>query len=147
MIFYVVNKSNRRGATLGKFYGRAVHTETVDLDALSEHMNKHNCPYSKGQIKGLLTDMVSCVKELVLDGGAVTIPNLGIFSCGLRTEGAETSEEFTSANIKRTRLLCRPHGDMRMAHLLKSKGFGLKKVKKYNPEDVEPDPNPDENQP
>ena len=144
MIFYTVIQSNRKGATKDKYYGRSVHTETIDLDALADHMCKHNCPYSKGQIKGLITDMVSCLKELVLEGNSVKIPNLGIFSCGLRTKGSLTSEEFDSSNILATRLLCRPTGELRKKQLLKDKKFGLKKVKLCDSSNVEPEPDPDE---
>jgi len=31
-------------------------------------MSNHNTPFSKGAIKGMLTDMVVCIKELLLEG-------------------------------------------------------------------------------
>ena len=48
----------------GKYYARPVVTETIGIDKLAEHMASHNTPFSKGAIKGLLTDMVSCVKAV-----------------------------------------------------------------------------------
>ena len=47
-------------------------------------MSDHNSPYSAGMIKGVLTDMVVCIKELLLDGKSVKIDDLAIFSVGLR---------------------------------------------------------------
>ena len=58
-------------------------------------MSKHNSPYSSGVIKGVLTDMVDCIKELLLDGKSVKIDDLAIFGVGIRSKAAETLEEFS----------------------------------------------------
>ena len=52
----------------GLWYARPVIEETFDIEKLAKHMSNHNTPYSSGVIKGVLTDMVSCTKELILDG-------------------------------------------------------------------------------
>ncbi len=39
-------------------------------------MSNHNTPYSSGVIKGVLADMVSCTKELILDGKNVKLDEL-----------------------------------------------------------------------
>ena len=70
------NKNKTIKEAYGKYYARPVVTETIGIDELAEHMASHNTPFSKGAIKGLLTDMVSCVKELVLQNKAVKIDNL-----------------------------------------------------------------------
>ncbi len=77
-----------------KFYARAVQDRTVDFDALVNHMAEHNSPYSRGVISGVLTDMLDCVKELVLDGKAVRLGDLGLFSIRLKSTGALTVEDF-----------------------------------------------------
>ena len=64
-------------------YARAIVTENVDLTALSKHMANHNSPYSAGVIKGVLTDMVSCIKELILEGKSVKVDDLAIFTAGI----------------------------------------------------------------
>lgn len=46
-------------------------------------MSNHNTPYSSGVIKGVLADMVSCTKELILDGKNVKLDDLAIFSVGI----------------------------------------------------------------
>ena len=82
-------------------------------------MASHNTPFSKGAIKGMITDMVSCVKELTLQGFAVKIDDLAIFSCGIRNKkGAETEEEFTAANnISGVKLRARATGVLRNSNL------------------------------
>ena len=107
------NKNKTIKEAYGKYYARPVVTETIGIDELAEHMASHNTPFSKGAIKGLLTDMVSCVKELVLQNKAVKIDNLAIFSIGIRNkEGAASEKEFTIAkNIEGFRLRARGTGE------------------------------------
>ena len=90
-------KDNRKPDEDPKFYARAVQDRTVDFDALVSHMAEHNSPYSRGVISGVLTDMLDCVKELVLDGKAVRLGDLGLFSVGLKSTGALTVEDFKPA--------------------------------------------------
>ena len=88
--------------------------KTIELDALAEHMSNHNTPYSKGAIKGMLTDMVACIKELLLEGKNVKIADLAIFSLGIKNNGGAVSEEaFTvSKNIKGVKLRARATGEL-----------------------------------
>ena len=60
LIKLVKNKNKTIKEAYGKYYARPVVTETIGIDELAEHMASHNTPFSKGAIKGLLTDMVSC---------------------------------------------------------------------------------------
>lgn len=65
MILYTLKKyvNEKLSAAYGKFFAYPVVTQTYGLDELAEHMESHNTPFSKGAIKGMLTDMVSCVRE------------------------------------------------------------------------------------
>ena len=98
----------------GKWFAKNVVEETVDLDALSEHMSSHNSPYSKGVIKGLLTDMISCIKELLLEGKNVKIDDLAIFSLGIKNKVmADKEEDFSVAkNISGVKLKARATGEL-----------------------------------
>ena len=98
----------------GKWFAKNVVEETIDLDALAEHMSHHNSPYSKGVIKGLLTDMIACIKELLLEGKNVKIDDLAIFSLGIKNkEMALKEEDFTvSKNISGVKLKARATGDL-----------------------------------
>ena len=81
-------------------------------------MSKHNSPYSSGVIKGVLTDMVDCIKELLLDGKSVKIDDLAIFGVGIRSKAAETLEEFSlEKNITGMRLKARATGNLSTTNL------------------------------
>lgn len=119
MIRYKLYQDKRNSsATFGYWYGRAAIDETIGLEKLAEHMANHNTPYSQGCIYGVLRDMVACIKELVVDGKAVKIDDLAIFSAGLTTSGAKTASDFTAAaNIRSVRLRARATGKLRTATL------------------------------
>ena len=112
-IFYrkFQNKSKNEKMN-GKWYARTVTLgKTVELADLAEHMAQHNSPYSQGVIMGVLTDMVNCIRELVLEGKSVKIPNLCIFSAGISTSGALDPQEFSVAgNVKSAYLKARSTG-------------------------------------
>ena len=111
--------------TLGKWYARTVTLgKTVELEDLAEHMAEHHSPYSEGVIMGVLTDMVKCIRELVLEGKSVKIPNLCIFSAGITTTGAESYDEFSVAsNVKSAYLKARSTGRFTREEVTKKASF------------------------
>ena len=113
------NKNPKIKEAYGKYYARPVVTQTVDLNGLAEHMTEHNTGFSPGATKGLLTDMVKCIKELVLQGFAVKIDDLAIFSIGLKTKkGADSEDDFSvTKNIEGVRLRARATGNLTSSKL------------------------------
>ena len=114
MIRYkIYQNQQKKGLNAGKWFARAVSDETFDLAKLAEHMSKHNSPYSGGVIKGVLSDMVDCIKELLLDGKCVKIDDLAIFGVGIRSKAADTLEECSlEKNISGMRLKARATGNL-----------------------------------
>ena len=111
--------NNQKSQAYGKWYPRVVADETIGLDELAEHMASHNTPFSKGAIKGILTDAVACTKELLLLGKNVKFPDLAIFSIGLKVKGgAPTKDDFTVAKyIEGLRLRARATGELTTSNL------------------------------
>ena len=116
MILYNVkkNKNEKMPNAYGKYYAYPVVTQTIGIDGLANHMSSHNTPFSPGAIKGMLTDLVICVKELALQGIAVKIDNLAIFSIGIKNKvGADTEKDFSiSKNIEGVKLRARATGEL-----------------------------------
>ena len=111
MLHYKLYQIKHPGKTWdGFWFPRATVNQTIDLEQLAEHMANHNTPYSKGAIFGVLTDMVNCIRELVLDGNAVKIPNLAIFSVGIKGLKSETPDSFKPTNIQSAYLRARSTG-------------------------------------
>ena len=115
MILYVLKQNkNSKSLAFGKWYAYPVIEETVDLEALASHMASHNTPFSKGAITGMLTDMVNCIKELLLEGKNVKIADLAIFSLGIKNNGGASAEDDFSItkNIKGVKLRARATGEL-----------------------------------
>ena len=124
-VFYrKYQNKNPQSRVFGKWFARAVTIgKTINVDELAKHMSEHNTPYSKGAIKGVLTDMIGCVRELMLEGKAVKLDGLAIFSAGIRTKknGAPTSADFsTTKHIDSVYMRARATGEFTRSELTKA---------------------------
>jgi predicted histone-like DNA-binding protein len=124
-VFYrKYQNKNPHGSSYGKWFARAVTIgKTVNVDELARHMSEHNTPYSKGAIKGVLTDMIGCIRELMLEGKSVKLDGLAIFSAGIKTKknGAPTSAEFsTTKHIDSVYMRARATGEFTRQELTKA---------------------------
>lgn len=96
MIHYKVKQNNREGSeTRGKWYARATH-ELMEFDEFINHLATHHSPFSEATIRGVLIEMENCLRELLLEGKAVRMDELGIFKIGLKTTPAETADKFNA---------------------------------------------------
>ncbi|MDO4159275.1 MAG: DNA-binding protein [Prevotellaceae bacterium] len=103
--FRKYQNTNAQSSFAGKWYAKAVQDRSVSFEEFITHMAEHNSPYSRGVISGVLTDMLQCLQELVLDGKSVRLGELGLISIGLKTTPADSADAFTaSTNIKAVRL-------------------------------------------
>ena len=124
-VFYrKYQNKNPHSVSYGKWFARAVTIgKTFTVEDLAKHMSEHNTPYSKGAIKGVLTDMIGCIRELMLEGKAVKLDGLAIFSAGIKTKkkGAPTSEDFsTTKHIDSVYMRARATGEFTRAELTKA---------------------------
>ena len=145
MIQYVLKKNinEKMPNAYGKYFAYPVITQTYDIDKLVDHMASHNTPFSRGAIKGMITDMVACIRELVLQGIAVKIADLAILSIGIKNKaGAATEKEFTIAkNIEGLKMRARGTGDFSCVNL--SLDGTLKKASALLGDGTTTDTNPD----
>ena len=144
-VFYrKYQNKNRHSVAYGKWFARAVTLgKTINVDELAKHMSEHNTPYSKGAIKGVLTDMIGCIRELMLEGKAVKLDGLAIFSAGIKTKkkGAPTSEDFsTTKHIDSVYMRARATGEFTRQELTKAGNVTElpKNFTDYHEEDDEP---------
>lgn len=118
---YILTKNNNKKneKAYGKYYAKPKPGETKGIDYLAEFLHNSNTPFSAGAIKGILTDAVKSIKQILLLGYNVKLDNLAIFSIGIKNkEGAATEEEFsTSKNIAGVRLRSRATGELNYANL------------------------------
>lgn len=116
MINYKVRQNIfKDNSSYGKYFAQSVSKELIDTEKLSKLMKNRNLPYSSGTIKGILDDMVNCIKEQLLAGNSVKIDDLAIFSITIKNVegGAPSEKEFNTAkHIDGVSLNCRPAGEL-----------------------------------
>lgn len=101
------------------WYGVVKHEEpTITIDELAAHMAAHNSPFSKGSIKGILTDMVNCIKELALKGHKIKIDDLAIFKLKVKSKGEEDPKQWSvRKNVEDVHLSAQATGELSIASL------------------------------
>ena len=117
MINYTLTeKSAKPGLKLAeiderKIYGQTQISEVMDLRSFSQHIASHGSVYNRGDIYAVITQMVDCLHEQLLEGKKVQLGDLGSFSPAISTEGVETASEFSRKHIKKRRVIWSP-GEM-----------------------------------
>ncbi len=88
-----------------KYYPTLQSSERNLLDALVNHITSHNSKFNKADLEGVLTEIVSCMKEMLLDGDIVQLGDdfgsfrLSITSGGMTQEEMEASDGYFDTNL------------------------------------------------
>lgn len=93
-----------------KAYAKAQVKEVMSFRDFVAHIAEHG-GYKRGQVKGVLSDMCSCLVEQLLEGKKVMLDELGNFWLSISSEGAESCETFTSKNITAVNIIFTPGTD------------------------------------
>jgi len=94
-----------------KAYGVNQVREVWSLEKFSKHIADHNGVYSRGTVKGVISDMCECLVEQLLNGNKIKLGELGDFSITLKTVGADSKKQFTAENIKAVNIVFTPGED------------------------------------
>lgn len=94
-----------------KAYAKNQVSEIWSLEKFAKHISDHNGVYSRGTVKGVISDMCECLVEQLLNGNKIQLGELGTFGISISSEGAESVEKFTSKNIKAVNILFAPGDD------------------------------------
>lgn len=96
---YLSKNNNQYSPAYGKYFAFADNETPMTLEGLADHMSHHNTPFSKGTIVGILKDMVTCIRELNLNGQPVKIDGLAIFSTHIENKGGWPKLEDVNLTI------------------------------------------------
>ena len=94
-----------------KAYARNQVSEVWPLEKFSKHIADHNGVYSRGTVKGVISDMCECLVEQLLNGNKIQLGELGTFGISISSVGADSLDKFTSKNIKAVNILFAPGVD------------------------------------
>ena len=94
-----------------KAYAKAQMRENMTFADFVNHIATHNGVFSRGTVKGVLSDAVSCLVEQLLNGNKVQLGELGNFWISLTSMGADSLVSFSAANIKEVNIVFTPGED------------------------------------
>ena len=91
-----------------KAYAKNQVSEIWTLEKFAKHISDHNGVYSRGTVKGVISDMCECLVEQLLNGNKIQLSELGTFGISISSVGADSIEKFTARNIKAVNILFAP---------------------------------------
>ena len=92
----------------GKWYPRAVMTNTVDTDALATIMQR-NCTVKKSDILAVISELIETMQDQLQDSKRVKLNGFGTFKISMSSAGAEKASEFEARkHIKGLHVLFMP---------------------------------------
>ena len=107
-VFLLPNQMNKDEAP--KAYARAQAKEVMAFRQFVDHIADHG-GHKRGQVKGVLSDMCSCLVEQLLEGKKILLDEFGDFWITLTSNGAESLDTFTSKNITGVNIVFTPGED------------------------------------
>lgn len=94
-----------------KAYAKAQVSEIMPFGKFVKHIADHNGVFTRGTVKGVVSDMCECLVEMLLEGKKVQLAELGNFWISLASEGAEDLKKFTENNITTVNIVFTPGED------------------------------------
>ena len=94
-----------------KAYAKNQVVKVLSFDEFVKHIASHNGVFSRGTVKGVVSDTCSCLVEQLLAGNKVQFGELGSFGVSLQCEPADSLAEFSAKNIKEVNIVFAPGED------------------------------------
>ena len=112
-----------------KAYACAQYAEVMDINKFAEHIASHGCVYKRADIVAVLTMAVDCMREQLLAGQKIQLGDLGDFSVGINSEGADTAQDY-NPDIHVKKLNVNWSSGPRFQNLLENATFNLVATRK-----------------
>ena len=94
-----------------KAYAKNQVTKVLSFDEFVKHISDHNGVFTRGTVKGVVSDTCSCLVEQLLIGRKVQFGELGTFGISITCDPTESIEKFSAKNIKEVNILFTPGED------------------------------------
>ena len=92
-------------------YAKNQVRKVLTFDEFVKHISDHNGVFTRGTVKGVVSDTCACLVEQLLLGNKVQFGELGIFSTSISCEPAASLKDFSEDNIKEVNILFTPGED------------------------------------
>lgn len=96
-----------------KFYASAKADGEINLKSIAKEISGGSTTVSDTDVLAVLNDLIKAMTRHLTAGEIVKLGDFGNFQITISSEGAETAEKVTSANIKSQKITFRPGVDLR----------------------------------
>ena len=96
-----------------KWYGSAVHTETIKFKQLAREVAAESTTASEGDTYAVMIGMVDKVRYHLGKSHKVVIEGLGTFFVNISSDGAESEDKFNQSLIRGNKIIFQPDADMK----------------------------------
>ncbi len=98
--YKLYQNKNKKSSAFGKYFAKAVMNGTVDINTLSEIIQR-NCTVKKSDVLAVLTELTEVMTDQLQNSFRVKLNGFGAFKIGLKCSGAASQKEFNPLkNIK-----------------------------------------------
>lgn len=95
---YVIYKDARKNGN-GRWYGRAVHAQTIGMDRLAERV-QHSCSMTKSDVKGVIEELIVVMKDELQNSNKVKLEGFGTFYLSISSDGAVEKEDYSADYVR-----------------------------------------------
>ncbi len=95
-----------------KYYAMALHDVTMDLNSLALDI-AGRCTVRRSDVHGVLMALMDSILAQLAEGKIVSFGELGTFCVNLKSEGADTVEDFVPSMVAGKKIVFRPTKELR----------------------------------
>lgn len=99
MKYRIIKRVNPKDRSIKKFYVQPIRNTTLRHVEIEEILVGRT-GLSEKEIRRVMATLVECIHDELLDGNALEINGLGIFSTRIKSVGSDIPDKVTTANIR-----------------------------------------------
>lgn len=109
----LVNRKNPKVPTdPPKFYASAIHEHNIEMDELAIAV-ANRCTVRRADVHAVLFALLDVMSEELSRGNIVNLGQIGYFAVNVKSEGADTAEEYMPSMIVGRKLIYRPTKELK----------------------------------
>ena len=108
-VFYRLSQVKGENArNRGKWYAKAVITETVDINKLATIMQR-NCTLKKSDIVAVIAELIETMADVLQDSKRVHLNGFGAFKLGISSKGIDEADDYdVRKHVKNVHVVFQP---------------------------------------
>lgn len=95
-----------------KYYASPEYGEEVDISMLAKEISK-NCTLTPADIVAVIESFLDKMPQYLKNSNRIRLDKFGIFKLSFSSQGQETAEDVSSADIKSPRVLFTPSAQLK----------------------------------